>query len=79
MFTQPENTPFSLVEARTLVNGLLRWTSKDDNWAVTLEGRNLTDEYFFVNATDFIGGLNGYAQANPGLPRTWMLGLRRNF
>ena len=79
MFTQPENTPFSLIEARTLVNGLLRWTSKDENWLVTLEGRNLTDEYFFVNATDFIGGLNGYAQANPGLPRTWMVGLRRNF
>ena len=34
---------------------------------------------FFVNATDFIGGLNGYAQANPGLPRTWTVGLRRNF
>lgn len=79
MFTQPENTPFSLIEARTLVNGLLRWTSNDGNWAVTLEGRNLTDEYFFVNATDFIGGLNGYAQANPGLPRTWTVGLRRSF
>lgn len=79
MFTQPENTPFSLIEARTLVNGLLRWTSEDGNWAVTLEGRNLTDEYYFFNATDFIGGLNGYATANPGLPRTWTLGLRRNF
>lgn len=79
MFTQAENTQLSLIAARTLLNGMLKWTSKDKAWALTVEGRNLTDKYYFANATDFTGGLNGYATANPGLPRTWTVGVRHNF
>jgi iron complex outermembrane receptor protein len=77
MFTQIENTQNSFIDSYTIVNASLRWTSEDEKWAFALEGKNLTDEYYFFNVTD--QGGTGYASANPALPRTWMATVRRNF
>ena len=79
MFSAPANSPFDLIESRTLVNAAIRWTSEDDAWVVALEGQNITDEYYLAQQVDFTGGGQGFGYGNPGLPATWTLALRRNF
>jgi iron complex outermembrane receptor protein len=77
IFTQPENVDTSFIEAYTLVNATVRWTSEDELWSAALSAQNVTDEYYYSNVTDQAG--TGYAAANPAPPRTWTFSVRRNF
>lgn len=79
IFSQPSNSPSTLVESRTLANASLTWASADELWSVTARVDNLTDEYYTDVAVDFTTGGNGYANAAPALPRTYSLAIRRNF
>ncbi len=71
------NSPDVLLESRTLVNARITWKANKD-WLLALVVKNLTDKYYFTNAGD--GGLgSGTSFAQPGLPRTWQLNLKRTF
>jgi len=69
----------NLMEARTLLNGSVRWISSDEDWVLSLEGRNLTDEEYFSSIIDSTGGNAGVTYGTPALPRTFMFTARRNF
>ncbi|MBI2993085.1 MAG: TonB-dependent receptor [Gammaproteobacteria bacterium] len=79
VFTNPDNSPGSRIDSYTLLNGRITWEDRDSAWVVALEGRNLTDELYYVNKGDGLSGGVGYVNGFPGQPRTWMFTVRRNF
>ena len=80
LFTNAENTTWAEIPGRFLANGRLTWTTKDDDWKVSLEVQNLFDKYYFQTVSDVrtpnsLGAVTGV----PGLPRTWSLAVERRF
>jgi iron complex outermembrane receptor protein len=78
MFTTAENTSWSEMPGRFLANGRLTWTTKDDDWKVSLEVQNLFDKYYFQSVSDITTSL-GLVTGVPGLPRTWSVAVERKF
>ena len=78
LFTTSENSPRSHVPSYFLANARLAYTAPDDEWQVYLEVKNLFDKYYFNSIQDASSTL-GIVSAQPGLPRTWLVGVKRNF
>lgn len=78
-FTAPINTSNGAIDAYSLVNARLTWTSKEGDWVAAIEGRNLTDKLYYTTKTDAEPGLAGTYYAAPGLPRTITYSIKRNF
>jgi iron complex outermembrane receptor protein len=78
LFTNAENTDWGTIKGRFLANGQISWRDGDGDWKVTLEVKNLTDKYYFTTVSDVTTSL-GLVSGVPGLPRTWLLGVTRNF
>ena len=79
LFAEASNSPGSRIDSYTLLNGRITWEDPRSAWVVALEGRNLTDELYYLNKGDGLSGGVGYVNGLPALPRTWMLTVRRNF
>jgi iron complex outermembrane receptor protein len=69
---------FGQLQSRTLVNGRLTYLEPDENWQLSLEVRNLTDELYYTDIFDNRGSTNSI-QGRPGMPRTWAVTFRYNF
>jgi len=78
IFTTSENSPFSRIESYFLANGRIAFTSADDDWQIYGEIKNIFDKYYFLSKSDASTSL-GVVTGMPGLPRTWTLGVKRNF
>jgi iron complex outermembrane receptor protein len=78
MYKDAINTPEVWQSAHGLLFAAAKFAGKDERWAVTLFGDNLTDERYIVS-----GGSNkpdfGVAYATYARPRTWGLSVRYNF
>jgi len=61
-------------DSYTLANARLTYTSEDEDWNVSLEVTNLTDEVYYLNKV-----VTFYSSAQPGAPRRWAITARRNF
>lgn len=79
LFTDPTNTPGNKIDRYTLLNARITWEGTDSDWVLALEGRNLTDELYYINKGDGLAGGAGYANGYPGLPRHWLFSVRHNF
>jgi iron complex outermembrane receptor protein len=77
IFTEANNESGALIEDYTLLNGSIVFRTPSDLWSFKLEGKNLTDEAYFFYAQD--GSSEGVDFANPAMPRTWMVSVRRDF
>jgi iron complex outermembrane receptor protein len=75
LFTTSENSPRSHVPSYFLANARLAYTAPDDDWQVYLEVKNLFDKYYFNSIQDASSTL-GIVSAQPGLPRTWLVGVK---
>jgi iron complex outermembrane receptor protein len=78
VFTTSENSPFSRVDSYFLANGRLAFTTEDEEWQVYLEVKNIFDKYYFLSRQD-AGATLGVVTGQPGLPRTWLVGVKKNF
>jgi len=76
-FNDAYNTPILATDSVQLVDASVRWISADEDWLLTLSGRNLTDDDYLIS------GVYGTAfQSFEGLydrGREWRLELRRDF
>lgn len=75
VFNDSTNHPLLREASNSLVNLSATWRDSEELWAVTLAGRNVTDETYLV--TGFAG--SGIIEGVYGLPSTWSVSLRRNF
>ncbi len=78
IYTTSENTPFSLVDSYFVANGRLAFTTADEGWQFYGEVRNIFDKYYFNSISDASNSL-GIVTGQPGLPRTFTIGVKKNF
>jgi iron complex outermembrane receptor protein len=79
MYGNAINSPTSLIKGYTLLNGRLTWRSADRGWQAALEIQNLTDKLYYNTTFDLIAAAGGFQSAQPALPRTWMVTVKRTF
>jgi iron complex outermembrane receptor protein len=63
----------------TLVNARLTWSNVAKNLDVSLEGLNLTNEYYYLSVFDLRGAGAGFYKGLPGTPREWAITVKKNF
>ena len=78
VYSNPTNSSFNLIEGYTLTNARLWWEAPGSDWELGFEIRNLTDELYYHTLFDQHLSV-GQIQAQPGLPRTWLMTATRNF
>ncbi|MCW3848599.1 TonB-dependent receptor [Sphingomonas sp. LB-2] len=69
---------FGLVPGRTLVNLRLSYAAPGNDWELSGEVRNATNELYYSDIFDNRGSTNSI-QGSPGEPRTWAVTLKRRF
>ncbi len=65
--------------SETLVNARLTWLNEDQDLSVSLEGRNLTNEYYYYTQFDLRTAGAGSLKAAVAPPREIALTVRKNF
>jgi len=78
IYSETSNSDWSRIKPNFLGNARLSFTTADRDWRVALEVSNLFNKYYFLSKSDVTNSL-GENTGVPGLPRTWMLSLKRNF
>jgi iron complex outermembrane receptor protein len=78
IYTTSENSPFSLVDHYFIANGRIAFTTADGGWQIYGEVKNIFNKYYFLSVQDASSTL-GIVSGSPGLPRTWTIGVKRNF
>lgn len=76
-FLAADNDPDQLQEAYVRWDARLGISTLDQTWSLTLEGKNLTDEYYLTAADD--SGLFDYSWGVAGRPREVSLKLQYNY
>ena len=79
VYTNAENTSWSLVDDRFLGNARLAYTTADEGWRVALEVQNVFDKYYFLSRSDVTSNSLGVVTGVPGLPRTYSLSVEKRF
>ena len=70
---------FNKIKGYFVGNARLSYTSGDKDWQVSLEVQNVFDRYYYLTVFDQGRSSAGQVEAQPGLPRTWAVTLKRNF
>ncbi len=77
-FKDALNFPQLRQDSYSLVDAYITYVRAQDNWEVSLFGKNLTDESYIVSG--FANGLTqGRVSANLGRPREWGLSFKYRF
>jgi iron complex outermembrane receptor protein len=61
-----------------LLNGALTWNSQDRTWQIKLDGKNLTNKYYYSFETNY-DVTHGVSDGVVGRPREYLISVRRNF
>ena len=78
IYSEAFNTTWGEVDGRFLANGRIYYRSPEDSWELSVEVKNIFDKYYFVTKEDVTTSL-GEVLGQPGMPRTWLATVRRNF
>jgi iron complex outermembrane recepter protein len=78
VFADAFNAPTNLVDGRFLGNVRLSYTTGDKAWQISAEVQNVFNKYYFQTVEDGAAPF-GAITANPGLPRTWAVSVKRTF
>ncbi len=77
-YTNPTNTPGSLVDSRTIANARLKWQAPDETLSVALEVTNLFDKFYYFNKFDLVTS-NGNLTGQVAPPREWAVTVKKKF
>lgn len=78
VYTDAINNTSNLIKGYTVLNGRISWTSEDSTWQVALEVQNLTNKLYYLTLFDQLDQA-GTVVAQPAMPRTWAVSVKRNF
>jgi iron complex outermembrane receptor protein len=80
LYSNAENTIWSKVDGRFLGNAQVSFTDTEKAWKFIVEVKNVFDKYYFLSKSDVTSPGNlGVVTGVPGMPRTWMASVKRNF
>jgi len=78
VYSEATNTALNLIEDYILSNARIWWDSADDTWTAAVEIQNFTDELYYHTKFEQATSV-GQVTGQPGLPRTFMVSLKRRF
>jgi iron complex outermembrane receptor protein len=78
IFSETFNTSWSRIPGRFIGNGRVYFKSPGDDWEFSVEVKNIFNKYYFMTKEDVTTSL-GEVLGQPGMPRTWLATIRRNF
>ncbi len=78
IYTEAFNTPESRTAGHFLGNARITYNGPDDKWQMALEVENVFNKYYYLTKSDVTKSL-GLITAQPGMPRTWAVTVKRNF
>ncbi len=78
IFGESSNSNWSQIKPYFLGNGRVSFTTADKDWQLAVEVKNLFNQYYFLSKSDITNSL-GEATGVPGMPRTWLVSIKRNF
>ena len=78
LYTTSENTSWSIVPHYFTGNARLGFKTTNDNWEASLEIKNLFNKFYWESVSDASASV-GVVTGVPGMPRTWMVTVKRNF
>lgn len=78
VYSNPTNHPLNRIDSYNLSNARLWWQSSAEDWELGLEIKNLTDKLYYLTKFDQFRSV-GQIQAQPAMPRTWMMYATRRF
>lgn len=78
IYANPTNAPTNLIDDYGVLNGRVTWRSFNQNWEVSVEANNITDEVYYLNIFDQFFS-SGTVAATVAKPRTYALTLKHLF
>jgi iron complex outermembrane receptor protein len=78
IYSEVFNTRWSREPGRFLANGRVYYKAPGDDWEFAVEVKNIFNKYYFNTREDVTTSL-GAVLGSPGMPRTWLATVRRNF
>jgi iron complex outermembrane receptor protein len=78
IYSEVFNSPWGAINGRFLANGRIFYKSPGDDWELAVEVKNIFNKYYFVTKEDVVTAF-GAVLGQPGMPRTWLASVRRNF
>ena len=78
IYSEVFNSPWGAINGRFLANGRIFYKSPGDDWELSVEVKNIFNKYYFVTKEDVVTAF-GEVLGQPGMPRTWLASVRRNF
>ena len=78
IYTETFNTQWSRIPSRTIANGRIYYKAPSDDWELSVEVKNIFNKYYFITKSDITTAF-GEVTGQPGMPRTWLATIRRNF
>ncbi len=69
----------AFLPSETLLNARITWMNEDEDLSISLEGRNLTDEYYYYTQFDLRTAGAGSNKAAVARPRELAITVRQNF
>lgn len=75
---RPPKPDFGNQDGYSLINAQVSWKAQDDDWGVTLYGKNLTNKEYFYGKLSLVGFF-GREQGNVAPPREWGIKVRKDF
>ena len=75
----PTVRDLQFLPSETLLNARITWMNEDEDLSIALEGRNLTDEYYYYTQFDLRTAGAGSNKAAVARPREIALTVRKNF
>ncbi|MGH8262364.1 MAG: TonB-dependent receptor, partial [Steroidobacteraceae bacterium] len=75
----PVDTTGNCSDGYELINAQIEYRSADKAWSVALGATNLADKEYFLNTFPLTAFGQPTAEGQPGAPREWYLGVKRDF
>lgn len=79
VYQDANNNANTALPARGLLDARLTWDAPVGGWSAALEVQNLADKRYFLDLFNLAIFGQGSIEGQPGMPRTWLFTVRKNF
>ena len=79
VYQDGNNNPYTALPARGLLDARFTWDAPVGGWSAAVEVQNVADKRYFLDLFNLAIFGQGTIEGQPGMPRTWLFTVRKNF
>ena len=79
IYSNAVNSSLNQIQGYTLVNAHLTYRAAKGGWETSVAVTNLTNKLYYVTTFDLTGAGGGAVAGQPGMPREWLVSLKKTF